>query len=386
MPWYEGIYDKSGALTVEAKDKNPASFKKDNPGVKWVSPGYPTETALDNWENKNPNWWPGAKKKPSSPQPSPPSGGKGNPAPKPVRGKHKAASGGQVSGGAIVSDAKSYLGIPYQWGGYLPSTGFDCSGLVNHVLGFDLGLAIPTYPAGSYTASSHGPVTQVWYIWTGATTISNNGNDAQAGDLVCWPTHMGIATGKNTFINSPTTGSSVFIANINGFSSEPLRIRRLKSMSGIVTTANPIGGRFTPSTGTQANPSSPCLVSFPKVDLLVTSVGGGCLFSKTEARAFIGGMFMFAGLAPGLIAAILMAAYGLQGKASDKAKQFQQGLKMGQNYGVFAQTPGQAAKSASKSASKTTSAGGSAAKSAGGVASEAAEVAEVAPEAALVAV
>lgn len=361
MPWY--VVEDSGAWSVEQDPaKSAAQFKKEF-GVPPNAGPFATYAVGNSWLTSHGH---------KNAAPNPPSGGKGNPAPKPVRGKHKAASGGQVSGGAIVSDAKSYLGIPYKWAGYLPSTGFDCSGFVNYILGFDLGLAIPTYPAGSYTASSHGPVTQVWYIWTGATTVSNNGNDAQAGDLVCWPTHMGIATGKNTFINSPTTGSSVFIANINGFSSEPLRIRRLKSMSGIVTTANPTGGGFTPSTGTQPNPSSPCLVSFPKIDLLVTSAGGGCLFSKTEARAFIGGMFMFAGLAPGLIAALLMGAYGLKGhNIGDKANK---AIGQGQQFGIIPKKV------------KPSSAGGSAAKSAGGVASEAAEVAEVAPEAALVAV
>lgn len=46
---------------------------------------------------------------------------------------------------AIVSDAKQYFGLPYQWGGMGPDDGFkgfDCSGLVQQVYG-DLGIDLP---------------------------------------------------------------------------------------------------------------------------------------------------------------------------------------------------------------------------------------------------
>ncbi|HXW36064.1 MAG TPA: NlpC/P60 family protein, partial [Acidimicrobiales bacterium] len=50
--------------------------------------------------------------------------------------------GAEPSGSEVVADARQYLGVPYQWGGTSPTTGFDCSGFVQHVYG-DLGIALP---------------------------------------------------------------------------------------------------------------------------------------------------------------------------------------------------------------------------------------------------
>lgn len=134
---------------------------------------------------------------------------------------------GIMSGGAIVDDARKYVGkTPYAWGGSSP-TGADCSGLVNMVLGTDLGLAIPGHPDGHY--AGHGPDTGAWYFWTGATTI--NQADAAPGDLVCWPSHMGIYIGGGRMINAPTFGRSVEEGNVWRV---PMPLyRRLKPRQGL---------------------------------------------------------------------------------------------------------------------------------------------------------
>src|SRR2546429_1240818 len=41
-----------------------------------------------------------------------------------------------------LADAKKFLGTPYRWGGSSPSTGFDCSGLVQYVYA-KVGIHIP---------------------------------------------------------------------------------------------------------------------------------------------------------------------------------------------------------------------------------------------------
>ena len=59
--------------------------------------------------------------------------------------------GRPVSGGhpEAASIALHYLGIPYQWGGASPSTGFDCSGLVMYVYA-QLGMQLPHFAAAQY--------------------------------------------------------------------------------------------------------------------------------------------------------------------------------------------------------------------------------------------
>lgn len=54
--------------------------------------------------------------------------------------------------------------------------------------------------------------------------------------------------------------------------------------------------------------SAACLIVVPTVDLKITSVGGGCLITKSEARAVIGAGLMGAGALIGLVALVILAA------------------------------------------------------------------------------
>jgi hypothetical protein len=52
-----------------------------------------------------------------------------------------------------------------------------------------------------------------------------------------------------------------------------------------------------------------CVIPYPTLNLVVTTVGGGCILSKSEARAVIGGLVLVAGgliILPGII--VLIAA------------------------------------------------------------------------------
>jgi len=156
------------------------------------------------------------------PQPSPP------PAPKPT--PPPSGDGSEVS-----KDALKYVGNKYVWGGAPGTTagkddGTDCSGFVNMVVGRDLKRAIPGYEAGKYTGSVHGPVTEDWLAWSGATTISQS--EVKAGDLACWKTHIGIFTddGKHV-VSSLDTKSGVVTTTVAGATptGETLTCRRLKS-------------------------------------------------------------------------------------------------------------------------------------------------------------
>jgi NlpC/P60 family len=109
---------------------------------------------------------------------------------------------------AAVSIAMRYLGVPYKWGGAIPKTGFDCSGLVQYVFA-QLGVSLPHYAAAQYYFPEG-----VWVAPSGL----------QPGDLVFFkgvdgtrnaPGHVGIYVGDGYLIDAPHTGSAVRIDSLN---------------------------------------------------------------------------------------------------------------------------------------------------------------------------
>jgi cell wall-associated NlpC family hydrolase len=108
----------------------------------------------------------------------------------------------------VVALAMRYLGVPYQWGGATPATGFDCSGLVMYVFG-KLGVSLPHFAASQ------------WYspdgVWVKPSRL-------QPGDLVFFigsdgtrkePGHVGIYVDNGYIIDAPHTGADVRIDNLN---------------------------------------------------------------------------------------------------------------------------------------------------------------------------
>jgi cell wall-associated NlpC family hydrolase len=88
------------------------------------------------------------------------------------------------------------------------------------------------YGAGKYHGQVHGPNTLVWLVWSGAFRIKRQ--DAAAGDLAIWQTHMGIFTDSNHIIaaHDPADGTSVTPAASAGPPLEVMVVRRLKAVSG----------------------------------------------------------------------------------------------------------------------------------------------------------
>ncbi len=102
----------------------------------------------------------------------------------------------------IIQSAKSYLGVPYLWGGMTPS-GFDCSGFTQYVFAKN-GLSLPRVSRDQYTV--------------GQSVAKSN---LKAGDLVFFSLsqpgvvgHVGIYLGNGEFI-SAASSRGVSIANIN---------------------------------------------------------------------------------------------------------------------------------------------------------------------------
>jgi hypothetical protein len=104
----------------------------------------------------------------------------------------------------MLDTALSYLGVPYRFGGASPRTGFDCSGLVNHVFRQAFGLSLPRT----------------------AREIARNGaavarGELLPGDLVFFNTrgflnsHVGIYLGDSKFVHAPNARGRVRIDDLD---------------------------------------------------------------------------------------------------------------------------------------------------------------------------
>ena len=133
--------------------------------------------------------------------------------------------------GGIAGIALQYVGHAYHYGGPPGKDGtkpWDCSSYVNYVVAVKAGMAIPGNVPGKYTGTSHGPATGVWAAWTGMGTVKRS--EVQAGDILLWLGHMGIATGHNTMVSALNAKLGTRTQNIDsGVGRGPLlRIGRLR--------------------------------------------------------------------------------------------------------------------------------------------------------------
>ncbi len=96
----------------------------------------------------------------------------------------------QTSGQAVVEEARSWMGTPYQYGG-ASSSGVDCSGFTMRVME-QFGVDLPRTTDAQYEVGTQ--------------------SNAEAGDLVFFTNggsdiaHVGIATGEGTLIHAGYEG------------------------------------------------------------------------------------------------------------------------------------------------------------------------------------
>jgi cell wall-associated NlpC family hydrolase len=125
-----------------------------------------------------------------------------------------------ATGSTIADDALKYRGHTYKYGGAPGTSGtapWDCSSFCNWVLGHDLGMTLPGASSPGYSGASHGPATGGYMLWSRAQTVGRTGASSAAGDIVVWPTHMGIAIGGGQMVSAtgPDGTPSTVVGNID---------------------------------------------------------------------------------------------------------------------------------------------------------------------------
>jgi hypothetical protein len=105
----------------------------------------------------------------------------------------------------IVRTAKSFLGLPYRWGGTSVENGFDCSGLTMTAYRLN-GYQLPRTSRDQFAAGSPIPISAV-----------------QPADLVFFRTssrrkvsHVGLYIGDGRFIHAPSRGKRIRIDSLDG--------------------------------------------------------------------------------------------------------------------------------------------------------------------------
>ncbi|OHV12096.1 C40 family peptidase [Kushneria phosphatilytica] len=127
-----------------------------------------------------------------------------------------------------IQTLMAQVGVPYQWGGESPSTGFDCSGLVYFAYQQLLAIDLPRTANGMYHFSAAEHVTR---------------HKLQRGDLVFFrihsgpavADHVGVYLGKGRFIQAPRTGERIHVSSLNNsyWRQHYLGARRVLSLRNI---------------------------------------------------------------------------------------------------------------------------------------------------------
>lgn len=116
-------------------------------------------------------------------------GGNPNPAPPTLPG----------AAGAVQA-AEGEVGVPYLWGGTSPSTGFDCSGLVQWAYA-QVGISLPHYSGAQYADTTQIPLA-----------------DIEPGDLLFYgpggSEHVAMYVGGGMMVEAPQTGMDVHITPV----------------------------------------------------------------------------------------------------------------------------------------------------------------------------
>lgn len=106
----------------------------------------------------------------------------------------------------VLMRAIGLIGTPYRWGGNTPTTGFDCSGLVDYVFKTEADMLLPR--TSREIAALDAP------------KVSRR--ELEPGDLLFFGhhhhvNHVAIYVGNGRFVNAPDTGGTVRLDKLDGY-------------------------------------------------------------------------------------------------------------------------------------------------------------------------
>ncbi len=158
-----------------------------------------------------------------------------------------AAPTGSATGQAVVDQARTYLGVPYVWGGTDPAKGLDCSGLVQTVYE-KFGIDLPR--VADQQARAGTPVAGL--------------AEAQPGDLLAFGSpvhHIAIYVGAGKMIEAPRPGLSVRVSDVY---EKPSAIRRVLPSHTLGAQAVAFSGPARPTpAGFSTGPAPTSLATVP---------------------------------------------------------------------------------------------------------------------------
>lgn len=119
-----------------------------------------------------------------------------------------AASAAPSSHDDMVVVALSLIGTPYKFGGASPDTGFDCSGLVQYILGLSSPITLPRNSDEMFRMGQGHSIAL---------------SELKAGDLLFFKVgknsrrvnHVAVYIGEDRFVHAPSTGGMVRVDKLD---------------------------------------------------------------------------------------------------------------------------------------------------------------------------
>lgn len=119
-----------------------------------------------------------------------------------------AAGNASASHDDMVVVALSLIGTPYRFGGASPDTGFDCSGLVQYILGLSSPITLPRNSDEMFRMGQGHSIAL---------------SELKAGDLLFFKVgknsrrvnHVAVYIGEDRFVHAPSTGGMVRVDKLD---------------------------------------------------------------------------------------------------------------------------------------------------------------------------